>query len=51
MKYVCCAYGSGGGQRPSLGGYVTGTGGHEWGDHRRRAFMLPILLKNAVHRC
>ena len=25
------------------GAYVTGTGGHEWGDRRRRGLMLAIL--------
>ena len=39
-----CGIGSCGVPRPSLGGYVTGTGGQEWGARRRRALLLPILL-------
>jgi hypothetical protein len=38
-----CGIGSWGGQRPSLDGYVMGTGAHGWGARRRRVFMLPIL--------
>jgi hypothetical protein len=37
----CCAVGSWGGRRPS-------GGGHEWGDHRRRALMLAILARSTL---
>src|SRR6266566_2108073 len=41
VKLLCRR--SRGGRPPSLGGYVAGNGGHEWGARRRRALMLPIL--------
>src|SRR5207244_4482361 len=36
--------------RPSLGGYVTGTGATSGGDRLRRAFMLPILGSRRLSR-
>ena len=43
FKQHCCGIGSCGVPRPSLGGYVTGDAGREWGARRPRALMLPIL--------
>jgi hypothetical protein len=51
---LACDSGSWGGWRPSLAGYVTGTGPKHGdgtqarGARRRRAFMLPILAVNAI---
>ena len=40
---MCAVAGSWGGQRPSLAGYVAGTGAHGRGARRRRVLMLPTL--------
>jgi hypothetical protein len=40
---VHCGSGSWGGQRPSMGDYVTGTGARGRGERRRRVLMLPTL--------